>query len=498
MMSVTALVLLNAAFAQDTDADTTEENAEETTEDVAPTTPDRSTPPPVTPPVALDLPEVTTHEIRPGLAIEHLQIPGIRKVQIQLLFHHGSQDLCGGSSPECSMLFQIWDHASTEMDSTALMARLDELDGRITSWGSLYDSGLDMSIPRNSLDEGLQMMTEVLHNPAFDKGDFKRSQSDFLDWYTFQAPNDISTVAGQAKQYAWYPADFPRGARPDVAGLDSLGVGELAPLHQTLLETSPVTLQIIGDVAWEDVQEPLVAMLEGIGVEADEVQPPPLPPTQRSLIVAVDMPGQSQAAIRAVYAGPSRTDDARVPATTVNFALGGSFTSRLNGNLREDKGWTYGAYSGLSKYPTHGTWNFSVDVEAENVGAAIGEVQNELSQMASDGCSDEEIHSAWLDTVTWWNRRLETDQTAAGFYQGLSRRAEPAADVAARLAAAHDLTGEQTQAAADQLFGADAHVLWVVVGDRSAIESQIAALDIETVWISAEQAVLGTFETELR
>jgi zinc protease len=490
-MNVLLYTALSAAlFAQD-EAPDTELGTE--ADDTAEQVPDRSTPPAVQPPVVLALPEMSSEEIRPGVTVRHMQVPGVRKVHVQVLFHQGSSGLCGADKPACTMLSQIWDVASEETDAAALEASLDQLDGGVVSWVSRHDSGFELTIPRDSLDDGLALMDEVLNTPAFSKSDFKLSRNNLLDWYQYQATSDLRNVSRAAMNHAWYPPEHPLGSRPDLDGLAALKHKSLHALHETLLTEVPITILVFGDLTWDELRDDVLAITEGIGAPGEHDEPPAFTPPSQSHIVAVNMPGQPQAAIRMLTAGPERASEDRVAMSTVNFALGGSFTSRLNGNLREEKGWTYGAYSSFMSGKTHGTWTASVDVEAENVAATIVEIQAEIAEIVDGGATGEEINSAWLDMVTWWNRRLETDSSAANFYQSLERKPESAADVAARLAAQQALTPEQTQAAAARWLGADAPRLWVIVGDRDAIGEQVDQIGLPVTWLTAEQAILGDF-----
>ena len=456
-------------------------------------TPDRTTPPPVTPPVPLELPQPTRHTLKPGVVVEHLRVPGVRKVQVNVLFHRGSVALCGSPAPACTMLSQLWDVAGEDTDATTLEAEIDRLDGSLTSWVSRYDAGFDLVIPRAELPTGLARLEELLYRPSFPRADLKRTRRELTEWYTIEAPNDLSSVAALAQRHALYPPDHPRGTRPDLRALKGVSAGDVRAVHQALLATAPVTVQVVGDLAWADVEADLAALLSGVGVAGERATPPPYAPLPTGHVVAVDMPGQAQAAIRLTVPAPAQGDPERVAMQAVNFALGGSFTSRLNGNLREEKGWTYGAYSRYSATPTHGTWLATVDVEAENVAAAAAEIQAELGAVVSAGVTEAEVSASWLDVITWWNRRLETDQTAADFYQRLTRAEEDVAALADRNAALRALSPADAQAAASTWLGEGAPQLWVVVGDRAVIGEQVTQLGPPVTWLTAEEAIMGTF-----
>lgn len=491
-MNLAALLLVQLSTARAQDADAPSEGADA----AVPVAPDRSRPPAVEAPVPLALPSVTVHTLRPGVTVEHLQVPGVRKVNVQILFHQGAVGLCGAPSPRCSMLSRMWDVAGEDTDAEVLEATLDRLDADLTSWIGRFDSGFELTVPKGSLDEGLALMDELLKRPAFPRKDTRHSRKDLEDWYTVQAPNDLRTVASMARMYAVYPPDHPRGTRPDLKALKKVRPAALRELHAALVSGAPVTVQVIGDLPWDAVEADITSLLEGIGADGPRDTPPPHTPLSSAKIVAVDMPGQPQAAIRVLAPAPARGDDDRVEMSAVNFALGGSFTSRLNGNLREDKGWTYGAYSSYTARETHGDWSASVDVEAENVAAAIAEIQVELGLIAGAGPTPGEISAAWLDQVTWWNRRLETDATAASFYQNLLRQEESVDALSERLAALKALTPAEAQATAATWLGAEAPFLWVIVGDRSAIEEQVSSLGLPVTWLTTEQVVMGEFAIE--
>lgn len=464
---------------------------------VAVVAPDRSAPPAVIPPTMLSLPLPSQKELRPGVVLSHLRVEGVRKVEVMVMFHRGTTDLCGVADPTpCRMLAQIWELASTETEAIALEARLDGLDGDLTSWLGQTSGGLELTIPRGALSEGLSLLQEVLHAPGLPRDELRRSRTDLLEWYEKSAPADLGQVAQSARQFGFYAPSTPEGVRPDLRALKRVRVKALRDLHRRLLETAPVSVLVVGDLSQAEAEAALAGVLEGVGVAGPWSVPAPYGPMGASSVVAVDMPGQSQAAIRLASAAPPRADADQVPFGALNFALGGSFTSRLNANLREEKGWTYGAGSRYAAQTTHGTWWVGVDVEAVNVAAAVAEIQAEVAGVRDQGVTDAELDAAWLDEITGWNRILETAGSAAATYQGLLLQQEAVGDRAARLTALQGLTAAALAdtAVGARWLGAENPQLWVIVGDRQQIGAQVEGLGMPVQWISPEDAILGRFE----
>jgi zinc protease len=482
---MTPLLLSTLLLAQEDPADSAE--APE------PTTPDRSAPPPVQPPEVLALPGMTTQVLRPGLTLSHLQVDGVRKVEVMVMFERGSLDLCP-DSPDCDLLTDIWDLASQDSDAPTTEALLDSLDASLLSWMGRTVGGLELTIPRDALGEGMALLGAVLHTPGLPRGELRLARENTLDWYRETGPSDMADVASTARKYGFYAADSVYGERPDLRAIKKVRRRDLRDLHAELLSAAPVHVLVVGDVALADIQDAVVTLVGDLGVPGDRTTLPAYAPMAASSIIAIDMPGP-QAAVRLITEAPGRTDADRVPFSAIDFALGGSFVSRLNANLREEKGWTYGAGSWHSAGDTHGFWTASVDVEAENVAGAVTEIRGELFGMLSGGATTDEIEAAWLDEVTWWNRRLETAGTAASFYQQLILQEESLDALAERLSAARALTTADTLPVATTWLSGRPR-LWVIVGDRGLIGAQVESLELPVQWVTPDAAILGEFTVE--
>ena len=471
-----------------------EEPVEVVDEVFEPVGPDRSAPPVVIPPQTLPLPDATVKQIHPGVTLSHLRIDGVRKVEVMVMFERGSLDLCGGPSAECSRLSSIWDLASEQTDAVAFESAMDSLDGSVLSWIGQTTSGLELTIPLTGLDAGMALLSEVLHTPGFPRDELKLSRENALDYFLNTAPSDLGDVASSTRSYGFYSPEHPSGPRPDLRAIKKVKRSDLFDLHARLLAESPIHILVVGDLPIEAIEPGVTALVEGLGVEGVRSKPPAYVSMGASSVVAVDMPGQTQAAIRVITEAPGRGQAERVPLSVINFAFGGSFTSRINANLREEKGWTYGAGSRYSTRQTHGYWSASVDVEAENVAGAVGEIRSEINELCEGGLTADEVEAAWLDEVTWWNRRLETAGTASGFYQKLILQEESVASVTARLGAARSLSDTALVDTAGAWLGADSVWMWVIVGDRSLIGDQVEGMGLPVQWITPEEAVMGEFE----
>ncbi|MBW1877034.1 MAG: insulinase family protein, partial [Deltaproteobacteria bacterium] len=375
----------------------------------------------------------------------------------------------------------------------ALLKDLTDID--VWSSGVGFRKGsLTLEAPREALEEGLDLFGEVLLTPQYPNDALRQYKSLREYWYIADGPSQPAAVAETLLGYAWYPPDSPYGIRPDLAELDAVRRRALRERHLHRLVLAPMTVLVVGDVTRADVEGRLADIFSDLGAPGEAEPMPPFEGATESVVYAVDMPGQEQATIGVRFAGPSIQHPDRIGLEVVDWALGGHFLSRLNRNLREEKGLTYGVGSSLSIGQTHGTWSASVEVKAENTAIAIREIEWEIARVVEEGVTAEEVDAAWREWVSDWNTVQQTAGSAFSFYVDLFESERTLTEVRGELDAIAALTPEDTRRVAAAWLGPEQPRIWVVVGDREVIELQLAALEGEVRWVTPEQAILGDLE----
>ncbi|MCB9687823.1 MAG: insulinase family protein [Alphaproteobacteria bacterium] len=456
-----------------------------------PTGPDRSHPPEVAPPPVLELPEPEVHALHPGVQAWYVRVPGVRKVSVEVVFDRGMVEL--SHKPDMVGRATGWlaDAAGGDMDGAAFSAAEDLRE--IDVWSDLgqHDGTVGMTAPREELTEGLRLMSLVLREPGFPKQEVKRWVLDQRQFYLIDAPSSQGILANSGLGYGWFEPGHPYGARPQLAELDGVKDKALDAMWGRLLHEAPATVIVVGDVAWGDVEPALISMTEGIGTEGPATNELLFDPPTETRVLAVDLPGQAQSAVRARIAAPTRGDEDSPAMVVANWVYGGHFQSRLNSNLREEKGWTYGSRSSYSAQETFGHVTISVDVQGPNTGATIGEIEKELARMVAEPVTEEELEAAHRSLVADWNRFLETADSAAGLYSFALDHHETAASLRERQERVYAATGEQVQAVSARWLAADRPRLWVVVGDRKTIEPQLTEMGLPVHWVAPADMALG-------
>lgn len=455
--------------------------------------PDRSGPPEVAPAAPLELPEPTTEALGDAVTVHWLPGRGVYRAEVRVRVWGGSQAVDAWPSPRTTAAGWLMDGAAKRWSPEAVSTFESVHDLDVSSSMSHHWLAVDLDVTPAELDEGLDLLEALLRAPTFPGKELKRYQREQRLYAEVEAPASSRSVAGHALLYAWYPEAHPYGARKDLDGLDATRRRDVREAHAAALTAGPVDVVVVGEVDRDRLRARLTEILDGVGRPGERPLPLETPPLAAPVVIGVDMPGLEQTVLALRHAAPSWAADDSVAFEAVNFALGGAFLSRLNTNLREEKGYTYGIYSRYGPGAHDGTWSTRVEVAVDNTGAAIDEIRRELATMAGAGCTPEEIDAAYRDAVSGWNDTYEGAASVAGAYTGRLEAHRTVADELGRLRALAQVTPEQTQAAAARWFGDDALHVWVIVGDRSALEDDLAARGLRPQWIAPDAAILGAF-----
>lgn len=489
--SMILLLALGPALAGEGEADATRPVGEVANLE-GPPAPDRSHPPAVEAPELLTLPDPEIHALAPGVEAWFVRVEGVRHVEVSVIVQNGRLQR-KESAAAWYATSATADVATSALDSSAV-AELEDLHGMdvYTSLGALQGTiGFDAA--RDDLVDAWRLLDQVIHTSEPPKADLKRFVADQKQWYTIDGPASQGAVASAALTYAWFPSDHPYGERPALGDYSALTTRAIKNLYTDWLHNGPVRVLVVGDLPWAEAEPYVLAAVKGIGLATPRAVAVPFVPPSQTRVIGVDMPGQKQAALQLRFAAPRTGAPDRVPFWVTNWVLGGHFLSRLNTNLREEKGYTYGAGSSYHLDRTLGYTTVGADVQSEHVADAIVEIEEELARLAAEGVPAGELAMAHRSLSADWNSQLQTAGSAAGLYAALSYADEPISERRGRYQDLANLTTAETRAAAQAWMGAGQPRVWVVVGDRGDVAPQLDTLGWTVEWITPKQAILGGF-----
>jgi predicted Zn-dependent peptidase len=358
------------------------------------------------------------------------------------------------------------------------------LGARIYAFSDSDTTDFSVSALTRSLDDTVALWADYIRDPGFRESDLERERANALSGLQ-QAQVDPDSIAGRVFNYLIYGADHAYGA--PLAGraeeIASYSRDDLTRFHQRFIRPDNAIILAAGDADFDT----LMATLEK---NFGDWRAPDAPKGTKTLaplaeqttprVVLVDKPGAIQSVIRVGQAMPDGLDPRNFDFDILNGVLGGGFTARLNMNLREGKGWTYGAGSGVGDARGPQTFSVSTSIQTDRTAEALTEISRELHDIGgARPTTAQELELYRRGQVLTLPDQFETNNALVGYLRYVTRFERPyewITTLPARYAAATPDTA--TRAAA--LLHPDA-MTWVVVGDLSKIEADIRALDLGPV-----------------
>jgi len=423
-----------------------------------------------------------TFTLSNGIEVRHWQRSELPLVELSLFLRSGSVLLDGEQAGRCQLAADMIDEGAGALDALAFSDALDLLGANFRANAGRNSSGVDLSVLKSNFDKALELYADAVLRPTFDAGEWERVKSLHLQGLK-QAEDRPQSVASLVGARAFFGDEHPYG-RPGqgtVASVEALTLDDVKSAWAAIAAPGNAVFFVAGDLTAAEAKQKLETAFgdwENPAGFAPAKKPELGPPANdRMRVVLVDKPGAVQTVIRYYMPGPRFSDPARLHYELLNTILGGSFTSRLNQNLRERNGFTYGARSQYVMTPVTGYLYAGSDVGADVTGAAITEFFNEFNAIRSGDISAEEARKS-RET-----NRMEMIQSFQGL-GGLIAIAQKLelndlpfkalGDDLGAIAAATDVDLNGLAPAAIPLDQA----LLVLVGDKATILEQIKDLDL--------------------
>ncbi len=318
-------------------------------------------------------------------------------VEVRLLMPIGSGDDPAGKSGLAYLTANLLDNGTKTKSNSDLTEQLDALGASLNTGASADNTTVALTVLARNLKPALALMGEVLTAPRFDPKDFDLERGLQLDDIR-KGPDSPRWLAQRALQAILFGPEHPygnpaQGFESTVAGIT---LDDIRNFHKGYA-ANRAKLVVVGDV------EPaiLVTLLEetmvGWKTTGPEVKPRPIVDTRSEAgkIYVVDKPGAVQSIINVARLWVDRSDPRYFATKVGNHIVGDDFLSRLNANLREKNGFSYGAGSNFGYRRTGSVWQVNTSVRADVTAEALGEILNELDGLAKDKpLSDDELETA--------------------------------------------------------------------------------------------------------
>jgi zinc protease len=452
--------------------------------------PDRSAPPNLGPPPTLTLPPIQELQLSNGLHVMLLEKHQVPVVQINVIVDVGTANDPADRIGLASMMADMLDEGAGSRDALELADAVDFLGARLSTRAGTSTTSASLYVAVDKLGDALPLLADVVLRPTFPDDELVRKRTSRLTslLQAFDEPNMVASVLFDHALYG----DHPYGNSPlgTDASIRALSVADLQRFHDAYFKANNATLIVVGDVTRDAIMPQLEkAFGEWRSGDVPSTTLPAVPAAGRREILLVDKPGAAQSVILiGRIAAPRLTDD-YYTLQVLNTILGGSFTSRLNQNLREEKGWTYGARSSFGFEALAGPFMASSAVQTDVTDKALVEFFKEFDAIRQP------VPAVELDRAKNYEALgfPSAFQSVRGIASNLGEIAEydlPRDYFDSYVNRILAVTQRDVQQAARRYVTPDRFTV-VVVGDRAKIEAGIRALKLGTVRVLSAEDVLG-------
>ena len=370
-------------------------------------------------------------------------------------------------------------------DLTQLAEAQERIGTRVTVSAQMEGVSAGMTVTTNHAEDGFELLADVLQHPAFHDSDFERLRRQRLVAIAQESdsPTAIAIRVGPMLLYG----DHPYGASSTgtVESIKALTRNDLTSFYAKYYGPTNSVLAVVGDVSLTEARR-LGEKYFGTwtGATAAGVVIPPPPPAPARHIVIVDKPGAPQTALFAFGFGLAGSTPDLQALQIMNYTLGGSFASRINMNLREDHGYTYGANSQYVFYPQGGNFVAGGLVRTDITGLAAKELIGEISRFPSAPPTDAELKMARDARIQSIPALFETTSATAGAVASLYFYNRPLDYYTTLPDKYRRVTAEDVTRVAKIDVHPD-NLIIVAVGDRAKIESglkdaQLGPIEVRT------------------
>ena len=431
---------------------------------------DRTTAPEPAPARSIELGSAAQFELKNGLKVFVVENHKLPRISMSLILDR-DPIVEGAKAGYVSIAGDLIGAGTTSRTKAVLDEEVDFMGANFgTSAASIRVGGLS-----KYTDQLVDILSDVLLNPTFPQEEFDKLKAQMLSGLQANA-DDPDAISGNLRGATLYGLEHPFGEVMTEASVEAITVEDCKSYFDAYFRPNIAYMVIIGDITAKDAQKKLKKALKKWApaeVPHHEYAKTEVPTAQR--VVMVDKPSAVQSVVWLgnVIDLPHGHADIE-PLRVANQILGGGMSGRLFTNLREDKAFTYGAYSNFGVSELNATFGASAKVRNEVTDSAITEFLNEIGRMRKEAVSADDLIAAKASLSGSFGRSLESPASAANFALNIARYELPADYYNNYLARLDAVTAEDVLRVSNQYMDAD-HLTITVVGKAQDVAGKLSA-----------------------
>jgi predicted Zn-dependent peptidase len=439
--------------------------------------------PPVGALTALDFPAITHTTLANGLRVDYARRTALPVTQLALSFDAGDSADAPTARGVQALMLGMLEEGTTSLDAQAFSEAKERLGVEIDSSSSLDRSTVTMSALSANLAPSLALVGDVIKNPAFAPDALARLKTQSLTSIA-QLQKDPNGIAARALPALIFGPNHPYAALRggDTAAISAATRDQLIAYKDQWIRPDNAKIFVVSD-------RPLAELLPMLNAQFGAWAAPATPkgvktfgsvPARpaKSRIVLIDRPGSPQSVISGGQITPIDPKGDILAVSSANDVLGGDFLSRINMDLREAKGWSYGVNGNFALREHAVPYVVNAPVQADRTGESIAALQSQFSGfLGAKGVTPEELARVTANSINELPGRFETSTAVLSAMMSndlLGRPDNYYETLATRYRS-------QTPAAVDQAIRAavsDRGFVWLVVGDAAKVRPQLVKLGL--------------------
>jgi len=441
----------------------------------------------------LTLPAALSFTLPNGLTVIHSPKPGLPLVSASLVVRAGQGVNPADKPGLAGFVAAMLPEGTTTRSAQQIAESLAALGATLNAQAGGEEARIDFSGLKASAKEGLGLLADLALNPAFAAPEIERQKAQRLAALA-QAREQAALLANAIANRVTYGEGHPLApnALGTEASIKAVDAAALRGFWQAWFRPERSALVVAGDLSEAELRaliEPLFGGWKGEGAAPTAVPLPPARPIAARTVV-VDKPGAPQTALAVVAPGPYAAVPDAAATKVMNAALGGLFTSRINTQLREVKGYTYGIYSGYTMGRERGQFGIRGSVRTDVTGAALADMWKEIEGMRAKPMGAAELGRVRNAQLLSLPGLFDTNLAVVAGYAGNWSAGLPLTAITELPAKYGAVTAATALRAARQHLD-PAQLIVVAVGDKAKVLPQLEAIGRKAEVLNAEGRAEG-------
>ena len=432
---------------------------------------------------ALDFPTIVHTKLSNGIPVEYARRTAVPLTQLALSFDAGEAADSPSTHGLAALTMSLMDEGTTSMSSQEIAEAQERLGADIGTSNTADRSMAVMSALSPNLAPSLDILADVVRNPAFEPSEVERIKAQTLTGIK-QFQRDPTRVGNRLLPTVLYGPGHPYGgpAGGDPKSIAGFGRADLAGFQQRWIRPDNVKIYVVSSLPLEQVKSALetrfgnwTASAGAKGVKAFTA-PPPRPAAQKILLV--NRTGAPQSSILGFQLLPVDPKSDIVPLSAANDILAGNFLSRINMDIRESKGWSYGVSGRPQLLEKAVPYVISAPVQADRTGDSLAELNSQVGDFLSGkGVTDEELSRTIARSINELPGRFEGSDDVLNAMMTMDLLGRPD-DYYEKLAPEYRAQTRATLDEAARKVIDPKGFTWIVVGDAAKVRPQLEKLGL--------------------